>query len=277
MADKGHRYTMSPPGQQEALHIQAIELPDSPSYISEMPGSEYSPGVHRSSQPPEVLQYKSAEDMRASGLNTMPQPHLLPQRRNPFNLSPFAFGALVSVATALIVGAIIGGSLGATLVKQEHYQAQMPMGTSTSSSRINRPTPTSTPTLSTSSTSPTLTNYTAASPSDVETLYVDCPNLEDTSIEDRSSSSYQVKCGKRIPPGRSDVTTYSASIAYSLEDCINACAQWNWWTTGSYCVAVSWCQDMSYSWNYEGANCWLFNDSSIPFENNATHVVATLI
>jgi hypothetical protein len=38
-----------------------------------------------------------------------------PVRRNPFGLGPLAFGGLVALLSAVIVGAAVGGGLGGTL------------------------------------------------------------------------------------------------------------------------------------------------------------------
>ncbi|KAI0901659.1 hypothetical protein F4806DRAFT_8449 [Annulohypoxylon nitens] len=269
---------MSSTGHQGELHIQSVEFPNNPTHISELPGSYYSPEVLRSNQPPEALNLKAAEGTGTADSNATPKQPLSTYSRNPFNLSPVAFGALVSVITALIVGAIIGGSLGGTLAKQEHYKTAPHAETRTSSLEVNRPTPTSTPT-SLISTSATLTDYAAPSPSDVETLHIDCPRLDGKITEDSIQQRYKISCGERIVGGGSDVITYSASIAYSLQDCIEACSQLNIWTGGLYCTAVTWSQAMSFAWETEGGmNCWLFNSTSLDssIEVHVNHTIAIM-
>lgn len=254
---------MSSAGRQGELHIQSVEFPNDPTPISELPGSYYSPEILRSNQPPEALNLKAAEGTETADSNATPQQPLSTYSRNPFNLSPLAFGALVSVITTLIVGAIIGGSLGGTLAKQEHYKTAPHAETRTSSSEVNKPTPTSTPTSSIS-TATALIDYAVPSPSNIETLYVDCPNLDGTIIRDSYNNGYNAHCGKLIAMDQPDVHVCSASVAYSFTDCIEACNQLNLWNDAIYCIAVSWCQAMSYSLYTDGpANCLLLNGTSI--------------
>ncbi|KAI1410085.1 hypothetical protein F5Y13DRAFT_168312 [Hypoxylon sp. FL1857] len=240
------------------LGIQQIEYPDSPNHFSEVQSTNQLPEVLNMPMPGRGIAY-------ASGLS---EQHLYQQRRNPFDLSPFASGVLISLVTALIIGAALGGGLGAALSKKREC------GTSAVSStgglETQAPTPTQTPTPS-SPTSSTLFDYAAPEPSLVETLFVDCPRLDGTILEDTASNQYTVQCESRIVGG-GDVLTWSAVTAYSLQDCVQACYLFNMWETQVLCTGVSWCKSLSYcSGMNSGANCWLFNASStIEIESNST-------
>ncbi|OTA97785.1 hypothetical protein M434DRAFT_26521 [Hypoxylon sp. CO27-5] len=207
-----------------------------------------------------------------SGLS---QQQLRTHNRNPSNLSPLTFGALISLITTLIVGAALGGGLGAALGKKAAYETSAPVTTSASNLETQVSTPTSTTSSTISTTSSALFDYAAPTPSLVETLYIDCPKLDNTVMQDTASNVDRIQCARRIIGGGA-VSTLSALTAYSLQDCIQACYLFNYWAieweSETICLAVSWCKSMSYcSGTNSGANCWLFNaSSSIEIEDNST-------
>jgi hypothetical protein len=46
------------------------------------------------------------------------------QKRNPFGLSPLAFGLLVGVITAIVIGAALGGGIGAALASCQSQKSK---------------------------------------------------------------------------------------------------------------------------------------------------------
>ncbi|KAI1144252.1 hypothetical protein F5Y05DRAFT_22434 [Hypoxylon sp. FL0543] len=256
---------MASPHENSGFPIQPIEYPESPNHFSE---------VHSPNHLPEVLQYKPTPDPGVTYPSGLSQQYLHPQSRNPFNLSPLAFGALISLLTALIVGAALGGGLGAALSKREECGTTSSAIASTGSLETQAPTPASTSSPSTSATSSALIDYAAPEPSLVQSLHINCPELDGTTIEDALSNPYEVQCGHRIVES-SETVLYDALIAYSLEDCIQACLDFSSYQTQIPCTAVSWCQSLSYCADtVEGANCWLFNSSS-SMELNDNYTAAT--
>jgi hypothetical protein len=190
------------------------------------------------------------------------------QRHNPFGLSPLAFGALVALMTTLIVSAAVGGGLGAALPRERHCDVVASSAPSTSSLKPSQ-------SLSPTSNTPTvLVNYVVPEPTLIQTLYNDCPTLNDTVILDTEDQQYRVACGRRLLGGV-DTTTLSELVAYSLQDCIQACTLLNAWSGGLKCSAVTWDTAMAYSYEVNiGGNCWLFdNASSISLNDNTTTAI----
>ncbi|KAI4862215.1 hypothetical protein F4820DRAFT_431226 [Hypoxylon rubiginosum] len=140
-----------------------------------------------------------------------------PEHHNPFGLRRLAFGALIALVTALIVGAAMGGGLGSAITKKEECDTSPLVVTSTESFLI--PASTSAPTASTSAASTALVNYAAPEPSLVQTLDDNCPKLNNTILEDTNADQYRVTCGYRVL-GNPSITTWSALVAYSLQDCV---------------------------------------------------------
>ncbi|KAI1389603.1 uncharacterized protein F4822DRAFT_205905 [Hypoxylon trugodes] len=246
--------------------------------------SQYIENAHPMSQLPEVLDQKPAESAVQSMYPSGPaQPSAHSENRNPFNLNLLSFGALVSLITALIVGAVIGGALGASLHKSREG-CEMPSSDATPSEAIlpsgpetTTPEPTHIPTSTLSSTESTAyltTDYAAPRPSRVATLDIDCPALDGTVLDDWEANQYHINCGRRYIGG-GDTETWSAVVAYSIQDCLQACSLLNdWWRT-NLCTAVTWCSTMADCTSQFGGNCWLFN-STPAVELNENYTIANI-
>ncbi|KAI1767700.1 hypothetical protein GGR53DRAFT_481316 [Hypoxylon sp. FL1150] len=254
--------------EYSGFHVQPIEYPNGPNHL---------PEVHEPNHPPETFEYTLAPSM-----GVVKPGNLLQQQSsedgNPFGLSPLAFGTLIALVTTLIVGAAIGGGLGSALAKKGHCDASPSVVTSMPTSTSLPTSSTVNPTSSTSAAATALVDYVAPEPSRVESLHINCPELDGTLIEDSNLDQYRVTCEQRIL-GNPSITTWSGLIAYSLQDCVQACFLLNNWGAGGQkaCTAVSWCRTMSYSAEINaGANCWLFNSSSNSLEINSNHTVAVM-
>lgn len=243
---------MSSPSEHDGLHVQRIEELHNPDHL------------------PEAFRYKSIQEVTGATddyfyPNGSSKRRVHPQRRNPFGLNPLAFGALIALITALIVGAAVGGGLGAILAGKEECNTSPSRANSTSSSKTSEVAST------TSATTTTFVDYVVPEPSLIQTLNINCPELNNTILQDKADGQYRVGCGRRIL-GSSETKTFTALIAYSLQDCIQACYLYNVWVGQRNCTAVSWCKAMSYcSETNPGGNCWLFNaSSSTSLDGNST-------
>ncbi|KAI2628729.1 hypothetical protein GGR54DRAFT_636444 [Hypoxylon sp. NC1633] len=219
-------------------------------YVEELHGPDHLPEVAYRDHPPEVIEYKPAQDV-AEAVS-------LPPRHNPFGLTPLAFGILVSLATALIVSAAIGGGLGAAVLANER-NSPVPDTVQTCATKAPpAQTPTPTP----------LVDYVLPEPSLIQSLHVDCPALNDTLVQDEldAGARYRVRCGTSIV-GQSETSVVASLAAYSFQDCLRACSLANQWAGAgagvgsSACVAVTWCQAMSFC-GLDRWNCWLRNATS---------------
>lgn len=264
---------MFSPHEHTGFRVQPIEYPN---------GLNHLPEVHEQVQLPEAVQNKPAPIIEEANPSNVSQQQESPEHRNPFGLTPLAFGVLVALVTASIVGAAIGGGLGGALGNKEKCQTFPSEITSTESyiptSTLIPISSTVIPSSSTSTISTALVDYVAPEPSLVQTLHINCPELDGTIIEDTKGDQYQVTCGYRIL-GNPSILTYSGLAAYSLQDCIQACFLLNNWGGGGQklCAAVSWCKAMSYSAEINaGANCWLFNSSSNALSIESNHTIAVM-
>ena len=63
------------------------------------------------------------------------------------------------------------------------------------------------------------------------------------------------------------VSDIAGMVAYTAEDCMEACAELNMfddqWNHGVRCLGITWCRTLSYAWNLQEANCWLNTGSAV--------------
>ncbi|KAI1075925.1 hypothetical protein F5B20DRAFT_584887 [Whalleya microplaca] len=134
------------------------------------------PEFNRPGDFPEPCQLQQTQNLKgAESLGGIPQERERPERRNPFGLSPLVFGGLISLTTALIIGAVLGACLGTTLRGKDkgdttlHQSSTSSLSTLESTPPSTLPAPTSTissPTDSLSSgTGAILIDYVAPEPS----------------------------------------------------------------------------------------------------------------
>lgn len=117
-----------------------------------------------------------------------------------------------------------------------------------------------------------LSNYTAAPPDTVSLLYTGCPHITSQRYTTRFDETYAITCG--VDSGFGAPTTEdtqktlqvkAALIAYSLDDCIEACSAYTSFNARNgdsqlKCRSVSWDRRMERALSRDNhVNCWLKN------------------
>ena len=170
------------------------------------------------------------------------------RRRNPFGLGALAFGALVSLITALIVGGAVGGAVGLSLSPQ-HSTKSTTCSTSIFSSVT---TVTSINHLSTASPTAQLTNYAPAAPTNVATLALPCPSQDNSNHSTLHGDIFSYQCDYDYNGG-----DYMGITAYTISDCFLACSNLNYWIGNTTCLGVTMGGRLALSIAQQDANCWL--------------------
>jgi hypothetical protein len=192
---------------------------------------------------------------------------------NPFGLRAPAFGLLVALATLVVVGAALGGGLGGALASErsKNNVVTATRTTITANSATASPAPTATPTTG------RFTNLTIPAPSDVDTLFLDCPNLNSTAYSATDNDHFTFTCGVAYPGGFSaysggTIATLAGLIAYTPQDCAVACSKFNYYSAfygnGTVCAAMTFNSELSTAFATYGANCWLFNTTGPPQDSS---------
>jgi hypothetical protein len=144
-----------------------------------------------------------------------------PQRL--WGLKPRTFWIVFTLVSIIIVGAAVGGGVGAATSHKSTSTA------STSNSDINSNSTTPTPT--TSKSSPSLTTTPVAGPS--STLLRDCPSSNGSFLTISPSSSNPMTfiklCGTTFTNSNSDPSTQNVvrTVTTTLDDCIGLCGAYN--------------------------------------------------
>lgn len=122
-----------------------------------------------------------------------------------------------------------------------------------------------------------------------EPYYVDTlkdPGCQQSTIDVQYGESYDLRCGVDIGSGQADdsddtkvVADVVGLFAYSITDCLYACANVNHFTevwkqdvTGGVmqqCRGVTWNYNMASANSSDHANCWLKNGTSNGFQCNS--------
>lgn len=115
--------------------------------------------------------------------------------------------------------------------------------------------------------SATATDYAPVSIRDVQTLVNNCPTIEGTTIKNHFNQNFRYTCGVdlgNLPAAEGgNITDIAAIIAYTIEDCIDACSGINFQTFlqrvegGPTCSSVSWTENAAASVAVGNGNCWL--------------------
>lgn len=125
------------------------------------------------------------------------------------------------------------------------------------------------------------TDYAALAPTDVQSLEDSCQNGTTYAIPIcpicTKSAVYTRVCNTDLPPdiqgARGKSSHLLGIMAYTIEDCIGACDNYNQqqvWSErqyldgtgeGMWCYSVTWFPDMSEQYESTGGNCWLKNDT----------------
>ncbi|EXJ60609.1 hypothetical protein A1O7_04762 [Cladophialophora yegresii CBS 114405] len=221
--------------------------------------------------------------------------HSLPptQKRNPWGLSPLAFGLLVAAVTAVIVGAAVGGGVAGAMSGNDSSSSRSngaatvtitatPTSTSTTATEI------STPSLSASPEPSSLENYVVSEPYYVSTLFnPGCPD-SNSRIDVQYDTSFDLFCGVDMQNHVADeanpdlqIADVAGLFAYSITDCLYACANaiyFNelWGEEFGGCKGVTWQYQMAQSNSSNFSNCWLKNGTTSGFQCN-TCISAKLV
>lgn len=259
---------MASQNDYDGLHVQRLEQMSSPprqthisQYYSSQPEYETKEPLSTLASP---QHYNNTQYHGSSQPPPPPFPSEEKSRRNPWGLSPLAFGALIAIITAIVVGAAVGG--GVSTIGSKNNCATSQHTTTTGAGSSTTGTSTSTATSSGSTTAPTGTfaNYIPASVSSVQSLYNDCASLNGSSVQSAQGPMFRVTCPQAIlgSSGTNGVTL-SELVAYTLQDCINACTLMNFWKGSTVCNSITWDAGMAGATaaNF-GGNCWLFDDST---------------
>jgi len=153
-----------------------------------------------------------------------------PTTHNPFGLGSVAFGLLVAAITCILTAAIVGGAVGGALGSKHNA--------------VVTTTPSSLP----------ANNYEPLSAASVNTTYFPyCPDQDGQTITTlKDSATYELQCNSNAYG-----VDAMAIVAYSLDDCVQACTTLNTFNTITNCVGVNFWADMASSFYSSGGNCYL--------------------
>lgn len=207
--------------------------------------------------------------------------------RNPFGLSALAFGLLVALATTVVVGGGLGGALASADGKNSNAMNENnnAMTVTRTITIASSPTASCSMVASTTASSGQFTNLTVAPAAEVDSLFLDCPKLNNEVYPASNNERFTFTCGVSYPGGGAadsggTIATLSGLIAYSPEDCAVACSTFNAYSAqfgnGTVCAAMTFASDLSAASATYGANCWLFNATG-QVEDNRLAVSGVLL
>jgi hypothetical protein len=129
--------------------------------------------------------------------------------------------------------------------------------------------PTSTSASTAASATGRVTNYSPISIRDIDTLALDCPHINDTVVTNHFNQNYKYTCNidlDNLPNAAGgNITDIAAIVAYTIEDCIDACSAITFQTFiqdikgGPTCSGVTWFADAKAVTGVNNGNCWLKN------------------
>ncbi|CAJ0548607.1 Ff.00g022200.m01.CDS01 [Fusarium sp. VM40] len=233
--------------------------------LPESEGLQVDTHAERAAKAPEVAGYDQNGHYYAPPIYNQQQPNGV---RLPFGLGVLAFTALVVLCTAIVVGAGVGGGLGAAMAnKSSDCSTESVPAPSATAEATSCPTPDNT-TSSDNDTAP----YVPRSPSSVQELELKCPSKKNDETRYKSSKGYEFQwwCGVNAAQGSPAegggiVADLAPIIAYTIEDCMEACSAMIQKDedvgTGVRCSSIVFSKKMSVELENQGANCWLKNAS----------------
>ncbi|KAM0390688.1 hypothetical protein ACHAQC_007867 [Fusarium culmorum] len=189
-------------------------------------------------------------------------------QRPPFGLGLWAFAGLVALLTAIVVGAGVGGGLGAALANKS---SDCPVDDALASAPSATAEPTSCPTFDNSTSDNDTVPYVPKAASKVTNLELNCPEKMNDATSYKSNKGYEFKwwCGVNAPQGDTAkeggvVFDYLAFIAYTIDDCMEACGNMNQKDddnhNGVRCRSIVFSKSMAAQLDGgENGNCWLKN------------------
>ncbi|KAI9815085.1 MAG: hypothetical protein M1827_002928 [Pycnora praestabilis] len=168
----------------------------------------------------------------------------------------------------VIVIAAVGGGVGGSIAVHDASKTRKTSATTVTVS--------SAPTSTSSSTN--LTNLVVPLPNDVATVALDCPTSGTNSYTSGASITFSWQCGTDYNAGSENeakngtIVDLTSLIAYSIEDCMEACSQMNALDVIT-CAGVTFRSEMKHYYATARANCWL-KDSTGPGSSGQGNIVA---
>jgi len=124
--------------------------------------------------------------------------------------------------------------------------------------------PTSTITIATTATTSPATatttgglllNYTAAVPTSVSTVALDCPDQDQKTYTTGHNQTFVLSCYRGLQGG-----DFATIVAYSYADCSEACSSYNAWTANKTgCSGIQFTNTMGATYKDYQGNCWMKN------------------
>ncbi|KAI1365627.1 hypothetical protein F5Y08DRAFT_303675 [Xylaria arbuscula] len=212
-------------------------------------------------QPPQFDSYKEI-------VNPSPGLELAPHPTKPWSQAPYYTPAptehticgvrrttfLLSVALAVtIIAAAVGGGVGGSIAVQQAKSACISNSTSTSAPEANQAISTTTITATVTTTaSPSSTTGPLVVPTG--NVKLDCPGLNDDIAITLGDSSWIFTPTCDVDYHGND---FGAVVAYSLEDCLRACAAHNSFSGEDECTTITFRTNQTYYIPSNYGNCWL--------------------
>ncbi|KAK5703763.1 hypothetical protein LTR97_002776 [Elasticomyces elasticus] len=181
--------------------------------------------------------YQQARSEQPPPYSGLPGPSSKTQPQRVWGMSPLWFGIFIAAVTALIVGAAVGGSA-ANSVKDAQQRV-------TTTRTFSHATATAAP----------FVDYVAAAPSTVENTPLVCPDEDGKTYVTVQNEIFELSCTSILAQG--DV---GCIVAYTFQDCIEACASLYSNQSSSVCTAITYNSNMASAGTaapYRYGNCWL--------------------
>ena len=112
-----------------------------------------------------------------------------------------------------------------------------------------------------------------AEPPNVNSVAVDCPNLNNKQITTQTGDKFSFSCGFDIGTGLAAqgggiISDIAGIVSYSVSDCVDACSEFSRqsdkWGVAMRCTSVTFDSDMKNVTQTWGGNCWLKNGTVKP-------------
>lgn len=128
--------------------------------------------------------------------------------------------AVAALVGLLVIGAVVGGTVGGLAARNNNAKSSSSNGNSSSIV----PSSTATATLATTTTSTTSTSSTAFPTPSNHILPLNCPAINNTQYTAESSQSFFIYCSVDLKSGSKNVQSL---LRPSLHDCIDSCVDYS--------------------------------------------------
>lgn len=179
----------------------------------------------------------------------------------------------------VIVAAAIGGGVGGTMASRRSQEETSENPSPTASDPAAT---TSAPSTTVSSAEPSIqpTDTSRVEVPITGLLPLNCPAMNGTThpiVQDNARANFRVECGVDMGGVHNTVASF---VAYSFENCMEACTSYNRYRNEEECVAVTFTADLD-AVNRRHATCWLKNTTEsrigIPEERRRTRAIGWLL